>query len=585
MGGQRGMPMRDYLEKFFHGLFGDKRESDHILLWKSRPKKFSYWFQDINEAITYVKKHPKDIYVGIGTSPKNFGLTKRCKEQNIASMKAFYTDIDVADPVAHKSKTLPPSLKDAVDLVYGHGLDPTWTVNSGHGLHAYWIFKESWLFEDKDDWIKYKMINKRLSLTIKQRAEDKGWTIDSVFDVARVLRPVGSLNCKDTEIEVQYIYTDGMQFESIDAFDGGLPPIEYFDQTSLVTEEEKKIIGKNITLKADAEPSAHLLDMSMELDSKFSSTWQKKRKDMKDQSTSSYHMSLATQAVQMNWPDQEIANLLIAWNRRHGEGIEKPMRLDYIEVTLAKAKKNVGKLIVEQYEDEVEPILGTEYQKHLSEQNREKVITFLSQLISCQIYELVKYCDQDEPSYKLRTSVGDVKYRNTDELLSQTKFRNRFFGQTNHSIEIPRGKWGGFRQALTVIIHEVHVTVESTIKGKMKNWLTEYLDDAPQWDQDQAVMGREPFVKDGFWHLYMDKFQSWVFARKGVNQKFTVDMDTIGAKEKRIQPINPYKDDQTKTSRVVWRIPKKICSPTPTPSKPTKKETNEVIDFQERKEA
>jgi len=580
---ERGVQMRDPLELYMDGLFGYKSKKQYILLWKAAPKKLSYWFKDVKQAVKYVQDNPKDIYVGIGTSPKNFGLTKRCKEKSISAIKAFYADIDVTHSKAHKSKILPPDFNSAMSLLYGYGLDPTWAINSGHGLHAYWIFKEPWEFHKPGEYLVAKMLNKRLNLTIKDRAKDHGWTVDSVHDMARVLRPVGSINGKDVELVVSFVKASGIEYSDPEKqFDEMLPVMDLLGETEEPTEEEKHIIGKDLILDANAQVNTTLLDMTLEMDPKFKATWQQQRDDMKDTSTSSYHMSLATQAVQIKWPDQQIANLLIVWNRRHGHGLEKPLRMDYVEVTLAKAKKNVGEIIVGQYEDQVEPIIGTEYQEKMSAENKKTTRKFISQRIGYQIFEIIKFIDARRPEYTMRTAVGDVQFASPDDLLSLTKFRALFFGQTNHSVEIPSTKWPGIRKAFNVIIREVKASEESTIEGRMFQWITEYLEDRPHRDMHQAAAGHEPFVYNGYWYIYFDSFQRWALMKKGVNQNFRVDLKTVGCNEKRVQPTNPH-DEKRRTSRHCWKIPFKIIRPTPSDRGSAGAEPDNLLTF--KKEA
>ena len=182
--------------------------------------------------------------------------------------------------------------------------------------------------------------------------------------------------------------------------------------------------------------------------------------------------------------------------------------------------------------------------------------------MNSQIYELVKYCDARTPKFTLRTSVGDVQFENPEELLSLAKFRAKFFGQTNHSVEIPRNKWGGIRKSWNLIIREVQASRENTIEGRMEIYLTEFLEDRPHRDMHQAVSGQHPFVNNGHWYIYMDTFKRWALMKKGINQDFKVDMKSIGCHEKRIQPRNPH-NEKRRTSRYCWKIPKKIIRPSP----------------------
>ena len=66
-------------------------------------------------------------------------------------------------------------------------------------------------------------------------------------------------------------------------------------------------------------------------------TWEHHRPDLKDQSPSSYNMSLADTAVRAGWPDQEVVNAMICWRRIHGCDLK--LRERYYELTLARAKE------------------------------------------------------------------------------------------------------------------------------------------------------------------------------------------------------------------------------------------------------
>ena len=88
-------------------------------------------------------------------------------------------------------------------------------------------------------------------------------------------------------------------------------------------------------LDPEAEPSFTRLETLLKLEPKFSKTWEMQRPDLADQSASAYDMALANYAVRAGWPDQEVANLLIAFRRRNG--LDPKLREDYYAVTIAKA--------------------------------------------------------------------------------------------------------------------------------------------------------------------------------------------------------------------------------------------------------
>ena len=97
----------------------------------------------------------------------------------------------------------------------------------------------------------------------------------------------------------------------------------------------------SLVLSASGEPPAGKLDALIENDQRFALTWGRRRTDLKDQSPSGYEMSLANIAVATEWSDQEIANLMIAWRRRHGEDVNKALRQDHVTRTIAKAREGV----------------------------------------------------------------------------------------------------------------------------------------------------------------------------------------------------------------------------------------------------
>ena len=59
------------------------------------------------------------------------------------------------------------------------------------------------------------------------------------------------------------------------------------------------------------------LDDLRKANPKFRMSWENDRKDMTDQSASTYDVSMATIALGAGWPDQEVVNLLICWRRKH----------------------------------------------------------------------------------------------------------------------------------------------------------------------------------------------------------------------------------------------------------------------------
>src|SRR5207237_5297160 len=84
-----------------------------------------------------------------------------------------------------------------------------------------------------------------------------------------------------------------------------------------------------LKLGAAAQPPLEKFAQLLTTVPAFAEAWHKDRPSLSDQSQSGYDLSLANIAALNGWTDQEIADLLIAARRKHGEKPEKALRLDY----------------------------------------------------------------------------------------------------------------------------------------------------------------------------------------------------------------------------------------------------------------
>lgn len=91
-----------------------------------------------------------------------------------------------------------------------------------------------------------------------------------------------------------------------------------------------------LVLDLNAEPPEDKLEALLG-DDDFEMIWEHKKRLP---SLSDYDWHLACDAIDDGWNDQEIANLIIAFRRRHGKGddLAKALRKDYIPNTIAKAR-------------------------------------------------------------------------------------------------------------------------------------------------------------------------------------------------------------------------------------------------------
>lgn len=136
-----------------------------------------------------------DVYFGVGLRRENLGKEQRGKAADVCAIPALWADLDVAGP-AHTSTALPPTLEDALSLVGAFPLPPSILVDSGHGLHAYWLLREVWTLDGEEERRAAQELLQRFQATVQARARERGWNLDTTSDLARVLRVPGTVNRK-----------------------------------------------------------------------------------------------------------------------------------------------------------------------------------------------------------------------------------------------------------------------------------------------------------------------------------------------------------------------------------------------------
>jgi len=546
-------------QKFLEELYETKTDDSYILLWQ---RKKSKWFKNLLQASKHIDKNPNDMYFGVGLSPKNYGSTKRCKAANIAGIPGFYVDIDVGE----KSKTYPPTMKDAVSIVDDPKLKPTMIVSSGYGIHAYWLFKEVWMFDREDERNFAAELSKRLNYFTKEKAEKQGWTIDNVSDLSRILRPAGSFNCKSLPIKVSVISNNGPRYSDPDIFDQTLPIPDVYGikTTEYMSAKELIKLQRLIKLQKVAEPPQDRLDQLIEIDNDFKAAWTKVTRKGKDNSASGYHMIMTIIALRAGWSDQEIANLLIAWNRRHGLDLEKiTKRADYMVRTIENARGKVSEKIAEEYTKDLKDTSGSKYEETLAESRKKKGLEVISHHLGFKIFKMIKYVQEKKPRYKMESTEGDIMFTGPDEIHMKSKFEQRILAETNRAISLSVKNFQILKETYKPIMEEVIVSQESTLEGRMKMWLIEYLDGAAELNQHQAAVDNEPFVYNGHWHVFASRFKSWAYRKKHDRDdmdKIKFDLNVTKSVQKRFNPQHP--DHPTKrTPRYPWKVPRDIIIP------------------------
>lgn len=235
---------------FLENLYG-LDPPGYVVLWTRQDKK-SKWYEaaSLKSAAIAAQKmaKDKDVYFGISLQDKDAAVALAQKNEDTKSDKpkkigteqtrgfmettlacpGVWLDLDIQGP-AHKTDKLPASLEEALDLIKEFPIEATFLVHSGHGLQAWWLFKEPWIFETPQERQECADLVKRFQVTMQEKAKKHVWEIDSTFDLARVLRLPGTFNRKLEPEPVRVIHESHNRYNPYD-FEDYLIDVSYLSQ-------------------------------------------------------------------------------------------------------------------------------------------------------------------------------------------------------------------------------------------------------------------------------------------------------------------------------------------------------------------
>lgn len=528
---------------FLDALFSETDK--HFLIW-TLPDGMSYWFTDTKDAVRKIDElveKKRDVYVGCGLSPRAMGSKNRCPAAEIAGIVGVWADVDVAD-VVHTKKNLPPDEESALALINGMGLEPSIIVSSGHGYHAWWLFKEPWLFDSGEDREKAQALVTSWGYTLMSRAKEKGWTIDSAFDLARILRVPGTLNRKsDLDIRPVTILSQSDVRYAVEDF------AQYTIDSVIVSDPHFTVAVGKLNLDPNAEAPSQKLTLMMENIDGFSSVWKFKRKDLGGDA-SAYDMSLCNMAVECGWEDQEIANLLIAFWRNNN--LRMKTREDYIQRTIAKARIDYEKRINGLNVDKgLETIANKraelkEAPHDEREDRRGVLLKMLSEKLGIPIVKFVKYtCEPAQ--YALVTELGTVKLESISSISNQLKFRDAVASAIDRFPERVRKEWDVVQGALMDCVEHDDLGAEATEAGETLGWLSKYLDERPY---AESIDDLDPYKDEhGVVYIHLDPLFAWLERRK-----VKISKAKLACRLREVGASNPIK-----SGKRVWSLKSVDC--------------------------
>lgn len=301
------------------------------------------WFEAAEAACEYgreVESRGRDAYVALGAHGKRL-RSGRGKADNITGIGGVWVDIDVRHE-CHKKQNLPESIDEARALIADVFPEPSVVIDSGHGLHAYWLFTEPWTWgvDDEQERARAAAFVSDWTGTLRDAAKKRGLDVDATHDLARIFRLPGTTNFKGEPVPVT-VLSPAVLGEHVTRY-----PLaklrEFIAEPSsplLVpppasSRETRKIVSSDNGRAADPDLSAKI-QIACEVDAKFRKTWHRQRDDMQDQSASAYDLAILNALVGSGgWSDEDGVEACRMWRRLHGEDAGKLDRRKYVADTL-----------------------------------------------------------------------------------------------------------------------------------------------------------------------------------------------------------------------------------------------------------
>ena len=298
-----------------------------------------------------------DIYFRVCSIKPDWRPSKadwRGSVPNTFAIPGFYADIDIANTeIKRKKSNLPTSFEIVDECLANLKFAPTYIVNSGGGLHLYWLFLTPWIFADAEERAHAQALSRNWFRTIVKPAFD-GYDLDNVSDLARILRLPGSVNQKYENLSRR------LERDDLDETRYDLAEITEILDPTLTAEDrqwDSKILNptsytpRQNVVATDIKLSTETQKIVREIKSerpKFAKTWNKHRDDLFDDSASTYELALIMLALSY---DDKLSNETLiemcAWWRQVHKFESRVdsrgnVRIDQYVNEIAKARVSVS---------------------------------------------------------------------------------------------------------------------------------------------------------------------------------------------------------------------------------------------------
>ena len=486
-----------------HGLY--------LCIWENKAKS-SRFFCDIEEAAAYASETSAagaEVYVGQGVFEKPIA-NGRGQASDVAAISSVWADVDILHEAHASEKSYPPDAETAGQLARIGPHRPTLVVSSGYGLHAYWQFRDPWVFEDDNEREEAALFLRRVGVTLQSRAKDRGFELDQVHDLARILRIPGTLNWKGKApkpVEELPIFSSGVTYLHDDLEDW---LVDRDSQSVQVKPGDIDVGNVYFELPPTRNPDEDwVLNMSREIiavDPDFEQMWDFRDKRF-GKDASRYELAFANRLASFDCTDQQIADFNYYWRKTIAKKPAKHFRA--MQMTIEKARSN--------YISECNLAAMTSGEGDSF--SEEEILNAINRVFSLSgersIIRFVQW-GEDNAQFAFELHDGDMLgIGGADVLLSAALLNRRFVERFSLMIDDQvRKGWNSVVRQLLLIVDKREGVTNDRESYELLDRLCSYMDDRdPATDIDDvadAKKRQDPFVEQGFLWFNFQDFNNWV---------------------------------------------------------------------------
>jgi hypothetical protein len=304
-------------------------------------------------------------------------------------------------------------------------------------------------------------------------------------------------------------------------------------------------------------PSAKL-DAFLLIDPKIKKTWEHKRKDLIDQSASSYDFSLINFAITYGWDNQELVDLMIAHRKKYGEDLQLDKKENYYARTIHNARTKHFQ------SSEINAAINLE-----PDSDRQTNLDAINTAFGLNISRIEKY-KSTPPAYTIyfkdgrKASLGDAK-----GLIIQNNLRERLANATDYYLPtFNKQNWDKIAQKLLKACEELEPIADAIDEGATRSWLESYLsyefsDIGIGYRQpiSSLVLMKAPLFKDSKVYFTLQEFKRWIERETGerhTRNQLSFWLKNIGCEHTKID-VSAKQAGRQPTSRSYFIAPDDIA--------------------------